>query len=75
MSNRPAANGIVLPTRYAPELNPDELGELYEAHRDAKTSAHPGQCLQDCIEADLLVIPNNPAPSAPSSKLRMGLYY
>ena len=47
---------------YAPELNPDELVWNYMKRTGtAKRPLIQGQCLQDCIEADLLVIQNNPA--------------
>jgi len=47
---------------YAPELNPDELVWNYMKRTGtAKRPLTQGQCLQDRIEADLLVIQNNPA--------------
>src|SRR5246500_2403180 len=47
---------------YAPELNPDELVWNYMKRTGtAKRPLAEGQCLQDRIEADLLVIQNTPA--------------
>src|SRR5262245_43514556 len=47
---------------YAPGLNPDELVWNYMKRTGtAKRPLAQDQCLQDCIEADLLLIQKNPA--------------